>query len=1434
MFQQLCHVSYLFKAEYFALFSLVKNEEDENLTNAVISQSSRSGKSVALYTQYFFHLLMGHSPMLVNKESSDDQPLYYYKTGSFHSQLEKLYKNTFELQDLNNFKETILNDICDFHTFQMDSLNHLQYLYRKMLIFMKNIKSDQSRVNGIGGLDAIKNLRFNSSIQQQFDLLKQYSFFIYEGDVDTSGITDAQVLEYNYKHYKEERPFLLVDECLDSQKQNYAKCTLLCQMIFSEYQQRLMKIGKHQYDDIVNILQNNQFEQFSKEYKAKKYTKHTFACRVLSQLLHTDFLLAVKTELDEISASEEHRSLTIDYYQELQNIIKNIQPLRKHKQDKETEIFQQIYENQHILTIYFSLLKAILTDVEYILIATEYLQLQTKKYDILDELIVYSPQILNVKNRRKFKDKFFLGLPKNYLDQKTYHEEFDVYFFRFILSLFDPRAVETLFWKTFQFIGFRLLPIDYKKKLNNNYQNKDDVVGKFWLYSVNEYIICYFHQEAFPRQLVVQMKLLSTKNSKVLKNRLHTTHAQVYKSYTLYTFSVTMVGTDIEIINESQIDNFCYESCDRYPSYYYAASILGYVQPHPSLVHSAQYDKRNMLVNQDDMGGILDGIPKTLKMYVDNYSILVELLNSMMGEKSVGMQRVCPYICPQIWYVPTVHQLQACNFNAVKKHVIHVNGNKSIAYQFSSLTQTINYIGIRIICNMHSRNEFKINVHRQDVDLHARDGSYNLRCTASATLNQEVVVVLSYSLMYQFIETFSKVQLTAMDAQRKFSSMSMLFKRSGLINYLSTILFMMIITQQPETVIKNISLIIQQGESGDIGCQYLRQGNIATRNAEELMMSITRIPGKHEMMALTPTFDFALHDFNNGVHRFSQSAVWNQVLEDSIGSAAEAFDILRDQKTIDDRLIVAICFDKSMNLPPLLEAAEMPFNFVLTFHGYGELGLERLHGCQVLPVQCGHHTKEVLEKMAIPFGLRNVVQIGQDQHEALMMTGIGKVAGGFVMQQQTDERNAYMVEQKSISDSQITSYVYQIQNLDDDFRRNFKKVHRDHRLFKIIKHDCQYYIQIITKVGDKYTVVADLRNIRITLMPDQVPLHDFMKLCNSPSCKVRFSFECQSYNEQPSKVILDLALVPNLSKVNSQLHETSQMLIFIEQQNMKIIIIYAKYITLFQLLDLLELELVSVYTQSYDSVLTAIVQKRQNRDAMSIITVSKDKRALVQTWKTLYVSNQINMRLLEIDVEYQAELAVENIYPEIEQDYYKHTLSVLYINQKVPIMTSYRKLLSEIQNYQSVIYKIENGIIHLANENQYIGYIVDANKQILTQMSSYEREYAYLVISLIQSQKVNLDNKFLFGQPFYTRFDAIKGLFKEINDRQGKLYQCQVEVHGELYTDQQRSYIEDKQFVTIGYGNYMYLSKLFIGIKVVATGIRHEENQDILQLIAIE
>ncbi|KAH0573115.1 hypothetical protein SS50377_25233 [Spironucleus salmonicida] len=770
IFQQLFHVSYLFKAEYFALFSLVKNKLGDTITNAVISQSSRSGKSVALYTQYFFHLLIGNIPILFNKEGSEDQPLYYYKSGSFHSQLERQYQNTLELQDFENLRETVLYDVCIFHAFQLESLNHLEYLYRKMHIFIENLQSSTRTINGVGGLDLIKNLRFDSSIKQQFDLLKQYSFFIYEGDVDTSGIMDAQVLQYSLKRMNNQRPIMLVDECLDSQKQNYQKCIALCEVIFGESLQRFVPLGRQQYGTVLNILKNEQFESFPNEYTARYNTTHIFACRVLSQLLHPDLLSVLKMELDEISASEQHRSLNLDCYHKLQIIMTNILSLRNNKQVAETEINKQICENWYLLTIYFSLLEAIMTDVEYIIMATEYLRLQTEEYDILDELMVYSPQILNVRSRKKFKNKFFLGLPKNCLSQQKYKEEFDLYFFRFIVSLFDPRAVETLFWKTFQFISFEHIYIEQKSELRRDSKYWYQVVAKFWIYSVNDQFASYFNFKTLPIRFEDQLQSIITKSSRQLENLIHTTHAKVHESYHACTFSVIIVGPDIDIINESSIDKFSYETCERDYSYHYAASIIGYVQPHPSLVHSAQYDKRSMLANQDDMGGILDGIPKTLKSYLDSSSSLVELLNSMLGESSARMQLICPFICHQLWYVDTKYQPQACNFNAVEKHTIQVNGNKSIVYQFSSLTKIVNYIDISTICNRDSG--FKINSQSQNINLQENDRRYNLRCIASATLNQEVVAVLSYSLMCQFIQTYSMVQLTTMDAQREFCSLS--------------------------------------------------------------------------------------------------------------------------------------------------------------------------------------------------------------------------------------------------------------------------------------------------------------------------------------------------------------------------------------------------------------------------------------------------------------------------------------------------------------------------------------------------------------------------------------------------------------------------------------------------------------------------------------
>ncbi|KAH0569375.1 uncharacterized protein SS50377_28752 [Spironucleus salmonicida] len=215
MFQQLCHVSYLFKAEYFALFSLVNNDFYETLTNAVISQSSRSGKSVALYTQYFFHLLKGNVPILLNKKGSDDQPLYKYRTHSFHEQLVDQYKDIFELQNLKNYKEKVLADVCKFHTFQLESLDQMSFIYQTMIIFINKIE---------GNLQLVQKLKYDNSIQLQFDQLKLASFFI----IDTANIIndiDQVFLEQQKRNNIQlKHPIILVDECLQSQKKKFSKC----------------------------------------------------------------------------------------------------------------------------------------------------------------------------------------------------------------------------------------------------------------------------------------------------------------------------------------------------------------------------------------------------------------------------------------------------------------------------------------------------------------------------------------------------------------------------------------------------------------------------------------------------------------------------------------------------------------------------------------------------------------------------------------------------------------------------------------------------------------------------------------------------------------------------------------------------------------------------------------------------------------------------------------------------------------------------------------------------------------------------------------------------------------------------------------------------------------------------------------------------------
>ncbi|KAH0569377.1 uncharacterized protein SS50377_28754 [Spironucleus salmonicida] len=88
-------------------------------------------------------------------------------------------------------------------------------------------------------------------------------------------------------------------------------------------------------------------------------------------------------------------------------------------------------------------------------------------------------------------------------------------------------------------------------------------------------------------------------------------------------------------------------------------------------------------------------------------------------------------------------------------------------------------------------------------------------------------------------------------------------------------------------------------------------------------------------------------------------------------------------------LIIVIPFNKKMCFTDSLDKARHKiFDFIVTFHGYPDLGLEKIDGCQVLPIECGHHVPEVLAEKVKAFTLNNVLQIGLDKKGAHLILDV--------------------------------------------------------------------------------------------------------------------------------------------------------------------------------------------------------------------------------------------------------------------------------------------------------------------------------------------------------------------------------------------------------------------------------------------------------------
>ncbi|KAH0577930.1 hypothetical protein SS50377_21284 [Spironucleus salmonicida] len=1458
MFQQLCHVSYLFKAEYFALFSLIGNEVADNLTNAVISQSSRSGKSVALYTQYFFHLLMGNVPILFNMRSDKEQPLYEYYTENFHSSLGQQYIDVYklseikqisnvkelkEVEDLNKQKESkevedlkkdkelnkiILQSVCAFHQFQLDSIGKVSELFYKMVIFIENI----TKIKNVKGnksfnlLDAVKKLQYNNHIFTKFELFQNQIFFIYNNHKDTSGISDDQILERSKKPALHLTPIILVDECLQSQKSKFPKCVKLCQMIFMRYEEKLIQLGKKQYIKIQTMLDSDEFKVIN-TFASIKYKQHHLVINVILPLLSKELLESAKTELGKISMTDRFQNKGIDVYQTIENIITSVQS------QNADQIFYTIHGNQKIIVEYLKSLNSLLGKSEYILIAMEYLRLEIDDYDLLDELVVHSPQILNIRNRTQFRKILFSGMV-SYRNRGQYYEEFETNFYKLILSLFNPRGVETAFWKTFSIVAMIDVKLDAatlkpKDITANTVISIQFVMEKFWKYSVKELIQEYFGVSKSPDLKEDQRKEQQVDNFISMFHKEHEPLLEsLQKTFDTTKFisvpgvkqsTVIMVGTDLTVINFLTVNQFCYNAMSsRANMGYINTQILGYVQPHASLLSSLQYEERRMVVDDTGYTKSVGAIPGTVKKFAEETPILVSLLYSMMTEKSVEMQFMCSSVCPSIWFQ---YNQKILNFNATSRHVVSfcIEGKKQIPeqtmYQFDSLTQTYS----NIIIHKGAENDAKFKLTKGDAhfELLQDNQNYNISCIASSTLNYEVVSVLNYQLMFAFIAKYSTSAISVADAQDTLHQLSKFFQRSVLMEFMQVILFVAKLTLQTATLITNISLIMKQVDTGNIYVQYLHDGSITATKSKDVFKLLERTSVPYKFMFLNPTFDYAFQNFN----KKSSISIYEQVLKDSVAAANETFQLLRyrppaqpesttkkdesfakeatveqdggtqtdvgstappqesqlsttqdeaqeklkDQETC-PMLIIVIPFDKKMCFTDSLDKARHKiFDFIVTFHGYPDLGLETKDGCQVLPIECGHHIPEVLAEKVKAFKLNNVLQIGLDRKGATQLLEIQDKSEQFVLDQQTKERLPKQNAPPKFEDK-MQCQVFKINGTKLDYTKIFAALDDQNIMINIFKdNDYQYLLLIDEKnnCATKYDAICEKFSVdakNSTLNID--------KVWSVRGTSILHQYVSQGFILPKQTLNLDLQLIEDYSIVVKKLATKFQSLHFTcNNSKNEIQVTFNTDTVLLKFLTSLSLGIVSINEKNniYTMLVVYIYDEQDiaNMDQEALLEKERLKKIykepLYEICKKNYdaygKSGKVKM-LSEKENQYEHIRLFEN-YP----------ITCTYGQKDRAFTLSKEELLDHLAVYQSIISKFEEDIVYLDNVEPSVKQMLNANQQSLVNFNDQGNKYFAMFLNALRLKSYKLTSAFQGEAPLLIKFNKLVEIQKEYNGEYG-------------------------------------------------------------------
>ncbi|KAH0576178.1 hypothetical protein SS50377_21738 [Spironucleus salmonicida] len=708
IFQQMCDVSYLFKAQYFAVFSAFFP-----LENAIMSQSSRSGKTVTLHTIFYFNLFSGLKiPILINIGYTknlhvlETQPLYDRSSIEIGQRLKALfcgYQSKPVLGDVisSNLKDGVEYSktmayvkIECFNLIKDYDILALQILLKSIFVsyftgysyfeqfslscgfnFFNYQQADQLKQIQVTLEEELKQLQKetgsnqkNEEVQLQIDHVSRRIKSYQNGFIKPDN-TVNQIQEFS----KNKQIILLVDECLAYQKANYQSCTSALVRIADQFVAKFTENAKSSIDEVLQNIKQ-------------------IAASQLIQLL--DWLEIRKNGLKVCKIDDNNKLLLLD----------------EAKQKVEYILGDPIEIDRYFLR----------------LIPSEVFK-NCKAYKLIDLMGISSPNFINLREPLIIRDAFQEMMSD--VRKQTTIAVFRAKVYQFLLMLYNPRGIETIFWRN---VSFSMNQVADSINITNtpSSQIKDEL---------NKYL-----SEQFSTETMYIDFFTSTYNV-TIKFPIENIYAQI-PFISAKSAHLLAAGTDLALINFIRQNQFLYTSENsRGQTPYTQSNILGTSQMHPSCLTQSYYKDMRITTQTDD------SMRQQVNDKVKNMNIK-DFYLTMVPELAAELQFLCPLICPQIIIKNSTSKYL---FNSTRQYQYNI-GEKIIDLNIlSSHRQILNSLFIeredkQVGATSLGSNRLALNKILKSQSI--QDFNNNLRLTSSSSLNREVVFILSFTMSQKFVQ----------------------------------------------------------------------------------------------------------------------------------------------------------------------------------------------------------------------------------------------------------------------------------------------------------------------------------------------------------------------------------------------------------------------------------------------------------------------------------------------------------------------------------------------------------------------------------------------------------------------------------------------------------------------------------------------------------